>query len=41
MTAVKDANLLNLYPKLEGILGKIGIEEYVKPKKKRATKKKK
>jgi len=41
MTAVKDATLLNLYPKLEGILGKIGIEEYVKPKKKRATKKKK
>ena len=41
ITAVKDQALLTLYPKLEGILETIGIEEYVKPKKKRATKKKK
>jgi len=41
ITAVKDKTLLTLYPKLEGILETIGIEEYVKPKKKRATKKKK
>ena len=41
ITAVKDKALLTLYPKLEGILETIGIEEYVKPKKKRTAKKKK
>ncbi len=40
MTAVKDKELLKLYPKLEGILGMLGIEEYTKPKKTRAKKKK-
>ena len=35
LTAVKDVELLNLYPKLEGILEDLGITEYVKPKKKR------
>ena len=35
LTAVKDKQLLNLYPKLEAILGDLGITEYVKPKKKR------
>ena len=35
MTAVKDVELLNLYPKLEAILPDLGITEYVKPKKKR------
>ena len=34
ITAVKDKQLLILYPKLEGILETIGITEYVKPKKK-------
>ena len=37
LTAVKDVELLNLYPKLEGILEDLGITEYVKPKKKRKT----
>tara|TARA_Y100000361_G_scaffold2832_2_gene2438 strand:- start:13996 stop:14481 length:486 start_codon:yes stop_codon:yes gene_type:complete len=40
MTAVKDKELLKLYPKLEGILEMLGIEEYTKPKKTRAKKKK-
>jgi hypothetical protein len=41
LTAVKDKQLLNLYPKLEAILGDLGITEYVKPKKtrKKAVKK--
>ena len=34
ITAVKDRQLLILYPKLEGILNDLGIEEYEKPKKK-------
>ena len=34
LTAVKDKQLLKLYPKLEAILGDLGITEYVKPKKK-------
>ena len=41
ITAVKDKQLLILYPKLEGILETIGITEYVKPKKKRAKRAKK
>tara|TARA_Y100000004_G_scaffold8824_1_gene9715 strand:+ start:3408 stop:3893 length:486 start_codon:yes stop_codon:yes gene_type:complete len=40
MTAVKDKELLKLYPKLEGILEMLGITDYVKPKKTRAKKKK-
>ena len=41
LTAVKDKQLLNLYPKLEAILGDLGITDYVKPKKtrKKAVKK--
>jgi len=35
LTAVKDQQLLSLYPKLEGILGTLGITNYVKPKKKK------
>ena len=34
ITAVKDQQLIALYPKLEGILKDLGITEYVKPKKK-------
>jgi hypothetical protein len=41
MTQVKDKQLIAAYPKLEGILSKLGIEDYVKPKKTRATRKKK
>ena len=33
LTAVKDQQLISLYPKLEGILETLGITEYVKPKK--------
>lgn len=40
LTAVKDGTLLSIYPKLEELLGGIGITEYTKPKKKRAPKKK-
>ena len=41
LTAVKDQQLLKLYPKLEAILGDLGITDYVKPKKtrKKAVKK--
>lgn len=41
LTAVKDVQLLSLYPKLEAILGDLGITDYVKPKKtrKKAVKK--
>lgn len=35
LTAVKDQQLISLYPKLEGILETLGITEYVKPKKKK------
>ena len=35
LTAVKDQQLIALYPKLEGILETLGITEYVKPKKKK------
>ena len=41
MTAIKDKKLITAYPKLEGILEKLGIEEYVKPKKTRAKRTKK
>ena len=41
LTAVKDGNLLGLYPKLENLMEPLGITEYNKPKKKRATRKKK
>jgi hypothetical protein len=34
ITAVKDQELIRLYPKLEGILKDLGITDYVKPKKK-------
>jgi hypothetical protein len=34
ITAVKDQQLIRLYPKLEGILSDLGITDYVKPKKK-------
>ena len=33
ITHVKDQQLLKLYPKLEGLLKDLGIEEYTKPKK--------
>jgi hypothetical protein len=41
LTAVKDKQLLNMYPKLEAILSDLGITDYVKPKKirKKAVKK--
>ena len=41
LTAVKDQQLLKLYPKLEAILEDLGITDYVKPKKtrKKAVKK--
>ena len=41
LTAIKDVQLLNLYPKLEAILSDLGITDYVKPKKtrKKAVKK--
>ena len=35
ITAVKDQQLISLYPKLEGILKDLGITEYIKPKKKK------
>ena len=35
ITAVKDQQLISLYPKLEGILSDLGITDYVKPKKKK------
>ena len=38
MTAVKDRQLLKLYPKLEAILKDLGIEDYEKPKGKRKSK---
>ena len=44
LTAVKDATLLEVYPKLEGLMEPLGITEYNKPKpakKKRAPRKKK
>jgi|TARA_R110000744_G_scaffold17549_3_gene47469 hypothetical protein len=44
ITAIKDVQLLTIYPKLEGILSLLGITDYVKPvkaKKKRAPAKKK
>ena len=41
MTAIKDKKLITAYPKLEGILEKLGIEDYVKPKKTRAKRTKK
>jgi len=44
LTAIKDVQLLNMYPKLEAILEELGITEYVKPKKirkKKAVKKSK
>jgi hypothetical protein len=40
LTHVKDGTLLELYPKLEKLLAAIGITDYTKPKKKRASKKK-
>lgn len=39
LTAIKDRKLLDVYP-LEPLLKDLGIKEYVKPKKKRTTKKK-
>ena len=41
LTAVKDGNLLGLYPKLEKLMEPLGITEYNKPKKKRKPRKKK
>lgn len=44
LTAVKDGNLLSVYPQLEKVLEPLGITEYNKPtsaKKKRAPRKKK
>jgi hypothetical protein len=41
LTAVKDKRLLTMYPKLEKLMEPLGISEYVKPKKKRAPRKKK
>ena len=41
LTAVKDGNLLGLYPKLEKLMETLGITEYNKPKKKRKPRKKK
>ena len=38
ITAVKDRQLLKLYPKLEAILKDLGIEDYEKPKGKRKSK---
>lgn len=41
LTAVKDKRLLTMYPKLEKLMEPLGITDYVKPKKKRAPRKKK
>lgn len=41
LTAVKDKRLLTMYPKLENLMEPLGITDYVKPKKKRAPRKKK
>ena len=41
LTAVKDATLLEVYPKFEKLLKILGIEEYNKPKKKSKPRKKK
>lgn len=41
LTAVKDKRLLTMYPNLEKLMEPLGITEYVKPKKKRAPRKKK
>ena len=38
LTAVKDGNLLGLYPKLEKLMKPLGITEYNKPKKTRKKK---